>query len=160
MYQQWLQIIGLIFDGVGFGLIALEWYRGYREMRKKVDLVTRNMERAEKIRLRDRIKQAIGMAGVGEVEALYKDDKTLAEMAEHAFEIDQVDASLKHTPACSLPALSLSWPAWCCSWPAAGRDAAHSLASSRSHLDKHVVANDGTKALGTHFGHGRIPWLS
>jgi hypothetical protein len=91
MYQQWLQIFGLVFDGVGFGLIALEWYRGYREMRKKVDLVTRNMERAEKIRLRDHIKQAIGMAGVGEVEALYKDDKALAEMAEHAFEIDQVD---------------------------------------------------------------------
>jgi hypothetical protein len=85
MYQQWLQIIGLIFDGVGFGLIALEWYRGYREMRKKVDLVTRNMERAEKIRLRDHI----------EVEALYKDDKTLAEMAEHAFEIDQVDRFAK-----------------------------------------------------------------
>lgn len=95
MYQQWLQIIGLVLDGVGFSLIALEWYRGYREMRKKVSLVTRNMERAEKIRLHNEIKQAIGMAGVGEVEALYKDDKALAEMAEHAFEIDQVDRFAK-----------------------------------------------------------------
>ena len=99
MYQQWLQIIGLMLDGLGFGLIALEWYRGYREMRKKVDLVARNMEQAEKIRLRNEIKQAIGMAGVGEVEALYKDDKTLAEMAEHAFEIDQVDLSRRQLKA-------------------------------------------------------------
>ena len=52
-----------IFDGVGFGLIALEWYRGYREMRKKVDLVTRNMERAEKICLRDHIKQGPSAGG-------------------------------------------------------------------------------------------------
>ena len=50
MYQQWLQVIGLVFDGVGFGLIALEWYRGYAEMRTKVKLVARELERAEKFR--------------------------------------------------------------------------------------------------------------
>ena len=91
MYQQWLQVAGLIFDGIGFGLVSLEWYRGYLEMRSRVTLVARNLERSEKIRLRNEIKQAIGSVGVGEVEALYKDDQALAEMADHAFEMQQVD---------------------------------------------------------------------
>ena len=60
MYQQWLQVIGLVFDGAGFALIALEWFRGYVEMRKKVTLVARNQEQAEKIRLRKELKDAIG----------------------------------------------------------------------------------------------------
>ena len=77
MYQQWLQVAGLIFDGIGFGLVSLEWYRGYLEMRSSVTLVARNLERSEKIRLRNEIKQAIGSA--------------LAEMADHAFEMQQVD---------------------------------------------------------------------
>ena len=64
MYQQWLQVVGLIFDGAGFVLIALEWYRGYREMRNKVTLVARNMERAEKIRLQRDLKDTIGNVGV------------------------------------------------------------------------------------------------
>ena len=46
MYQQWLQVIGIVFDGVGFALIALEWFRGYMEMRKKVTLVARSQEQA------------------------------------------------------------------------------------------------------------------
>src|ERR1700680_2238859 len=91
MYQQWLQVAGLFFDGFGFAAISLEWYRGYLEMRRRVSLVARNQQRAEKIRLRNQIKQAIGSAGVGEVAALYKDDSALTDMAEHAFEIDQVD---------------------------------------------------------------------
>jgi hypothetical protein len=91
MYQQWLQVVGLIFDGLGFSLIALEWYRGYREMRNKVTLVARNMERGEKIRLQRELKDAIGSVGVAEVGPLYKDDQALAEMAQHVFEIDQVD---------------------------------------------------------------------
>ena len=95
MYQQWLQVAGLTIDGLGFSLIALEWYRGYLEMRNRVTLVVRDLERAQKIRLHNEIKHAIGMAGVGEVEALYKDDKALAEMAEHAFEMDQVDRFTK-----------------------------------------------------------------
>jgi hypothetical protein len=60
MYQQWLQVIGLIFDGLGFALITLEWFRGYPEMRSKVTLVARNLERAEKIRLQRQIKDTIG----------------------------------------------------------------------------------------------------
>lgn len=126
MYQQWLQVLGLIFDGAGFALIALEWYLGYLEMRNKVTLVARNQERAEKIRLRNEIKQAIGSAGVGEVEALYKDDQALADMAEHAFEIQQVDLFKRRR---ALPffvgvvafvvgmALQLAgtWPG-CCAW--------------------------------------------
>jgi len=91
MYQQWLQLIGLLFDGLGFALIALEWFRGYREMRSKVTLVARNLERAEKIRLQREIKDAIGSVGVAEVGAHYKDDAALADMAQHAYEIDQVD---------------------------------------------------------------------
>jgi hypothetical protein len=95
MDQQWLQVIGLIFDGLGFGLISLEWYRNYLEMRDRVSLVARNQERAEKIRLQREIKDAIGSVGVAEVGAIYKDDRALAEMAEHAFEIDQVDRFAK-----------------------------------------------------------------
>jgi hypothetical protein len=91
MNQQWLQVVGIFFDGLGFSLIALEWYRGYLEMRDRVSLVARNQERAEKIRLQKEIKDAIGSVGVAEVGAIYQDDKALAEMAEHAFEIDQVD---------------------------------------------------------------------
>jgi hypothetical protein len=91
MNQQWLQVTGLFFDGLGFGLIALEWYRGYLEMRNKVTLVARNQERAEKIRLQRELKDAIGSVGVGEVGALYNDDKALAEMADHVFEMQQVD---------------------------------------------------------------------
>jgi hypothetical protein len=91
MDQQWLQVIGLFFDGLGFALIALEWYRGYREMRAKVTLVARNMERAEKARLQREIKDAIGSVGVAEVGALYKDDHALADLAQHAYEIDQID---------------------------------------------------------------------
>ena len=74
-----------VFDGVGFGLIALEWYRGYAEMRTKVKLVARELERAEKFRLRNELKQAIGSVGVAEVGPLYNDDKALAEMAEQCF---------------------------------------------------------------------------
>jgi hypothetical protein len=96
MYQQWLQVIGLVFDGAGFALIALEWFRGYVEMRKKVTLVARNQEQAEKIRLRKELKDAIGMAGVGEVEALYNDDQALADMAQHVFEMKQVDLFAKN----------------------------------------------------------------
>jgi hypothetical protein len=95
MYQQWLQVIGLVFDGVGFGLISLEWYRGYVEMRTKVKLVARELERAEKFRLRNELKQAIGSVGVAEVGPLYNDDKALAEMAEHVFEMQQVDLFTK-----------------------------------------------------------------
>ena len=96
MYQQWLQVIGLVFDGLGFSLIALEWYRGYVEMRNRVTLVARNQELAEKFRLRAELKQAIGSVGVGEVEALYNDDKALAEMADHVFEMNQVDLYAKN----------------------------------------------------------------
>jgi hypothetical protein len=91
MSQQWLQVIGLLFDGLGFSLIALEWYRGFLEMRNKVTLVARNLERAEKIRLKNELKDAIGSVGVGEVGPLLGDDKALAEMADHAFEMNQVD---------------------------------------------------------------------
>ena len=95
MDQQWLQVVGVIFDGLGFGLISLEWYRNYLEMRDRVGLVARNQERAEKIRLQKHIKDAIGSVGVAEVGAIYEDDHALAEMAEHAFEIDQVDRFAK-----------------------------------------------------------------
>src|SRR5262249_9224948 len=53
--------------------------RGYREMRSKVTLVARNLERAEKIGLQREIKDAIGSVGVAEVGALYKDDAALAD---------------------------------------------------------------------------------
>jgi hypothetical protein len=96
MYQQWLQVIGIVFDGVGFALIALEWFRGYMEMRKKVTLVARNQEQAEKFRLRKELKDAIGSVGVAEVGPLYEDDKALAEMAEHVFEMQQVDLFAKN----------------------------------------------------------------
>ena len=96
MYQQWLQVIGIGFDGVGFALIALEWFRGYMEMRKGVTLVARNQERAEKFRLRKEIKDALGSVGVAEVGPLYENDEALAEMAEHAFEMQQVDLFSKN----------------------------------------------------------------
>ncbi len=96
MDQQWLQVIGIVFDGVGFALIALEWFRGYMEMRKKVTLVARNQEQAEKFRLRKELKDAIGSVGVAEVGPLYEDDKALAEMAEHVFEMQQVDLFAKN----------------------------------------------------------------
>jgi hypothetical protein len=91
MSQQWLQVIGLLFDGLGFALIALEWYRGFLEMRDKVTLAARNLERAEKIRLKNELKTAIRSVGVGEAGALYEDDKALREMADHVFEMNQVD---------------------------------------------------------------------
>jgi hypothetical protein len=60
MYQQWLQVIGILrWDRLR--LIALEWYRSYLEMRNKVSLVARNMERAEKIRLQREIKDPIAI---------------------------------------------------------------------------------------------------
>ena len=93
MYQQWLQVVGLIFDGAGFALIALEWYRGYREMRNKVTLVARNIERAEKIRLQRELKDTIGSVGVAEVGPIYNDDQALAEMALH----DETVTSTKQT---------------------------------------------------------------
>jgi hypothetical protein len=55
-----------------------------------------NLERAEKIRLPREIKGAIGSAGVAEVGALYKNDVNLADMARHAYEIDQVDRFMTH----------------------------------------------------------------
>jgi hypothetical protein len=96
VYQQWLQVIGLVFDGVGFALIALEWFRGYMEMRTKVTLVARNQEQAEKFRLRQELKQTIGSIGVAEVGPLYDDDKALAEIAQHMFEMQQVDLFAKN----------------------------------------------------------------
>ena len=53
----------------------------------QVKLVARELERAEKFRLRNELKQAIGSVGVAEVGPLYNDDKALAEMAEHVFEM-------------------------------------------------------------------------
>ena len=91
MHQQWLQIVGPLLDGLGFSLISLEWYRGYLEMRNKVTLVARNLERSEKIRLKNELKAAIGSVGVAEVGPLYNDDKALAEMADHVFEMNRVD---------------------------------------------------------------------
>jgi hypothetical protein len=91
MSQQWLQVIGLLFDGLGFGLIALEWYRGFLEMRNKVTLVARNLERAEKIRLKNELTDAIASVGVGEVGPLLDDGKALAGMADHVFEMNQAD---------------------------------------------------------------------
>jgi hypothetical protein len=91
MHQQWLQIIGVLFDGLGFSLISLEWYRGYLEMSNKVTLVARNLERAEKFRLKNELKAALGSAGVAEVGPLYDDDQALAEMADHVFEMNQAD---------------------------------------------------------------------
>jgi hypothetical protein len=60
-------------------------------MRGKVTLVARNLERAEKLRLQRELKDAIGSVGVAEVGPIYNDDKALAEMAQHVYEIDQVD---------------------------------------------------------------------
>jgi hypothetical protein len=91
MYQQWLQVAGLLFDGLGFGLIAFEWYRGYLEMRNKVTLVARNLERSEKLRLKREIKDAIGSVGVGEIGGIYQNEEALADMAGHVFEMNQVD---------------------------------------------------------------------
>ena len=96
MYQQWLQVIGIVFDGAGFALIALEWFRGYMEMRKKVTLVARSQEQAEKFRLQKELKDALGSVGVAEVGPIYNDDKTLADMAQHAFEMQQVDLFAKN----------------------------------------------------------------
>jgi len=80
MYQQWLQVIGLVFDGAGFALIALEWYRGYVEMRTRVTLVARDVERFEKFRLKKELKDALGNAGVAEVGPLLDNDEALAEL--------------------------------------------------------------------------------
>jgi hypothetical protein len=96
MYQQWLQVIGLVFDGAGFALIALEWFRGYTEMRKKVTLVARTQEQQEKFRLRNELKDALGSVGVAEVGPLYNDDAALADMAQHMFEMKQVDLFAKN----------------------------------------------------------------
>jgi hypothetical protein len=96
MYQQWLQVVGIVFDGVGFALIALEWFRGYMEMRKKVTLVARSQEQAEKFRLQKELKDALGSVGVAEVGPIYNDDKALADMAQHAFEMQQVDLFAKN----------------------------------------------------------------
>ena len=87
MYQQWLQVIGLVFDGLGFALIALEWYRGYVEMRNKVTLVARNQELAEKFRLRAELKQAIGSVGVGEVEVQWLEKKDW--IFDKTFDVDE-----------------------------------------------------------------------
>ena len=95
MYQQWLQVIGLVFDGAGFALIALEWYRGYVEMRKRVTLVARDVERFEKFRLKKELKDALGNIGVAEVGPLLENDEALAEMAEHSYEMQQVEAFTK-----------------------------------------------------------------
>jgi len=53
-------------------------------MRRKVTLVARNMERAEKIRLQKELKDAVGSVGVAEIGPIYSDDQAPAEMAEHA----------------------------------------------------------------------------
>ncbi len=95
MYQQWLQVIGLVFDGAGFALIALEWYRGYVEMRTRVTLVARDVKRFEKFRLKKELKDALGNAGVAEVGPLLDNDEALAEMAQHSYEMQQVEAFTK-----------------------------------------------------------------
>jgi hypothetical protein len=63
MYQQWLQVIGLLLGGLGFALIALECFAATAKMRNNVTLVARNLERAERIRLKREIKDAIGSVG-------------------------------------------------------------------------------------------------
>jgi len=88
MYQQWLQVIGLLFNGLGFARSASNGFAA-TEMRSKGTLMARNLARAEKVRLQREFKDAIGSTGVAEVGAPYKDDATLA--AQHAHEIDQVD---------------------------------------------------------------------
>ena len=60
MYQQWLQVAGLTVDGLGFSLIAIEWYRGYLEMRNRVTLVARDLQREQKIRLHNEINRPLG----------------------------------------------------------------------------------------------------
>jgi hypothetical protein len=132
MYQQWLQVVGLFFDGLGFALIALEWFRGYREMRSKVTLVARNLERAEKVSLQREIKDAIGSVGVAEVGALYKDDAALADMAQHAYEIDQVARFAKTHARLFFAGVVAFIAGWSCSFSGPGPDAAPSSALSPS----------------------------
>src|SRR5262249_11461133 len=116
--------------------------RATREMRSKVTLVARNLERAEKIRLQREIKDAIGSVGVAEVGALYKDDAALADMAQHPTRSTRSIASERPMPGCSSVASSRSSPAWSCSFSGPGPDAAlpSALSPSRSGSQRTAVS--------------------
>lgn len=46
MCQQWLSVIGLVFDIIGVSLIAIEWYGTYRrDSRERMDELHRDFER-------------------------------------------------------------------------------------------------------------------
>ena len=90
MAQQWLQVIGLLFDVFGFGLITLEWYRGYVELKARANMQARDMERIAKAKLKKEYKDALGSIGVAEVQILYENEEHLADVAEMEWEQQRV----------------------------------------------------------------------
>src|SRR5262249_9224947 len=90
MYQQWLQVIGLLFDGLGFALIALEWFAA-------------TVRCAAKSRLWRAIWSAPRRSGCSErsktpsaVSVSPRSEPSIRTMqpsptTQHAYEIDQVD---------------------------------------------------------------------
>jgi hypothetical protein len=91
MNQQWLQVLGLLLDVLGFGLITLEWYRGYVELKARANMQARDMERMAKARLKKEYKDVLANVGVAEVQGLYEDDAHLADVAEMQWEQQRVE---------------------------------------------------------------------
>ncbi len=91
MNQQWLQVIGLLLDALGFGLITLEWYRGYVELKARANMQARDMERMAKARLKKEYKDVLMNVGVAEVQGLFEDDAHLADVAEMQWEQKRIE---------------------------------------------------------------------
>lgn len=84
--QSWFSVVGVFLDAIGFGLITLEWYRGYMEMRTRVRIDYWEKERAQKRKLRQEHRDMLAMTGVAEIGPVLENQEYLDDAAESARE--------------------------------------------------------------------------
>lgn len=84
--QSWFSVFGVFLDAIGFGLITLEWYRGYVEMRTRVKIDYWEKERAQKRKLRQEHRDMLAMTGVAEIGPVLENQEYLDDAAESARE--------------------------------------------------------------------------
>lgn len=88
--QSWFSVFGVMLDALGFGLITLEWYRGYVEMRARARMEYWEKERAEKQRLKQEHKDMLAMTGIPEVVIIYENEEYLSDAAASAHEAARI----------------------------------------------------------------------
>ena len=88
--QSWFSVFGISLDMLGFGLITLEWYRGYVELRARTSIDYWESERQKKLRRKQEHRDMLAMTGVAEIGPVLENQEYLGDAAESAHEADRL----------------------------------------------------------------------